>query len=154
MLWSPKCSCQFLWRQIVIVMFTASQIKSSTHVSSSPKSKSMPSLLHTHTHTRHNNLYGCLDLLAIQELLGPPPFHAPLQSPTSGAGQSLKVPRERFLVAPQKKKRPSLSLPGVQEGIKNDRLPLPWGDAKILRSLPYCLLASVHHIHSTYLLLD
>ena len=51
MLWSPKCSCQFLWRQIVIVMFTASQIKSSTHVSSSPKSKSMPSLLHTHTHT-------------------------------------------------------------------------------------------------------
>lgn len=107
MLWSPKCSCQFLWRQIVIVMFTASQIKSSTHVSSSPKSKSVPSLLHVRTKTHRNNLYGSLDLLC------PPPFYAPHQSPTSGYGQSPESPRGR-LWWPPKSPHP---LPGIHEEI-------------------------------------
>lgn len=134
-------------------MFTASQIKCSTHVSSSPKSKTVPSLLHahthmyTHTHTHHNNLYGCLDLLTIQELLGPPPCHALLQSPTSGVGQSPEIPRERFLslffsfflVAP-KKKSPILSLPGVHEGIMTTH-----PSTKMLRSFHVVSLwVSVH----------
>lgn len=145
MLWSPKCSCQFLWRQIVIVMFTASQIKSSTHVSSSPKSKPVPSLPHVRTQAHHNNLYGSLDLLAIQELLGPPPFHALLQSPTSGVGQSPEVPRERLWWPPKKEKSLSVTSWNLR-GNKNDQTSL-WGDAQT-RSLDTPLICyhyvSVH----------
>ncbi|KAI9535089.1 hypothetical protein NQZ68_007178 [Dissostichus eleginoides] len=48
------------------------------------------------TYAHHNNLYGSLDLLAAQGLPAPPPFHAPLHSPTSGVGQSPGLPRERL----------------------------------------------------------
>lgn len=82
-----------------------------------------------HTRTHHNNLYGSLDLLAIQELPGPPPFHALLQSPTSGVGQSPEVPGERFRLAPQQEKSRSVTSWNPRRD-KDDQTPIG-GDPEI-----------------------
>lgn len=149
MLWSPKCSCQFLWRQIVIVMFTASQIKSSTHVSSSPKSKSMPSLLHTHTHTHATTTFtAALIYSQYRNCWALHPFMPRFSHPHLELVKVLRSPGRDFWWPP--KKETSQSVTSWSPGGDQKWPPPPWRDAQILRSLPYWILTSVHHVHGKY----
>lgn len=124
MLWSPKCSCQFLWRQIVIVMFTASQIKSSTHVSSFPKSKSVLSLLHAHmqTHTHTTTIFTVALICSLyRNCWALHPF-IPCVSHRHLELVKVSRPPGKVFGAP-KNKCPILSHPGVREELKMTRQP-------------------------------
>lgn len=156
MLWSPKCSCQFLWRQIVIVMFTASQIKSSTHVSSSPKSKSVPSLLHahteymcarTHTHT-HTMFTAALICSLYRNGWALHPFIPCLSHPHLDLVKVSRPPRK--VVGAPKNKRPILSHPAVQEELKMTRQPSMEMQNSVLISFFFTCVVSIQSLFYHY----